>query len=149
MRTLIVGLILVLSCGSAAAESESAANAAQIRALLSSMFDKPGSKVRTDPVVVVKGHAIAGWTQGKLAGRALLRKESGGWILVACGGDAMKEVKTLRDSGIVLADAHHLAAQVDFAEAKIPEARRKRFATFGPVVDAAAMHGTGAGHHTH
>ena len=42
-----------------------------------------------DPVVVEGDHAIAGWVQGDMGGRAHLRRKGHDWQLVLCSGDPL------------------------------------------------------------
>lgn len=148
MRTFLATLTLSLACFCVGAQSVQQADAALIRSLLTSMFDKPGAKLDVNPIVVANAHAIASWTQGDMGGRALLRKDKGKWTLVACAGDGLKEEQTLQQTGMPKADATSLARQLASAEAAIPQERRKRFSLFGPMTDAAAAHKPGA-HSSH
>jgi hypothetical protein len=72
----------------------------QIQALISSTYDKPDHKVETSPIAVAEDYAIADWVQGKRGGRALLHRVNGKWVIMACGADGLKELKTLADAGI-------------------------------------------------
>ena len=140
MRLLRIALPMMLIALTTAAHSADVPDAQQIRALLSSTFDKPDARVVAEPVVVTGTHAIASWTQGDMGGRALLRKDKGKWILVACAGDGLKEAGTLETAGIPRDAAGKLIRQLAAAEAMVPEERRKRFSLFGPMVDAGTAH---------
>lgn len=140
MKRLLKILLISFFCSSAFAQPAVQSDVQQIRALLSATFDKPDAKVLADPVVVSGAHAIAGWTQGDMGGRALLRKENTKWSLIACAGDGLKEAKTLESAGIPKGSAQALVRQLIAAEAKVPEQRRKRFSLFGPMVDASTAH---------
>ena len=144
MKQILRWVAAIALAFSAVAHAAAPSEDNRIRALLSSMFDKPDSKVVADPIVVVGEHAIASWTQGEAGGRALLRRKDGEWKLVACGGDGLKDARALEQAGIPRSAAARLAQQVAAAERSVPEVRRKRFDLFGPTVDAAAMHRPGA-----
>lgn len=148
----IVVLLCVSLLASGAHAQAQSSDAAAVRASIKTMFDKPGAPVEVDPVSVVKGYAVAGWTQEKQGGRALLRQEKGKWMVVACGGDGMAKADTLKMAGMKQADAVSLEKAVDKAEAAIPAERRRMFALFNGVVkmdgahghDAHAAHGSAA-----
>ena len=116
--------------------------AVAIRHLLSNTFEKPDSRLSLDPVVVEEDAALVGWVQGDLAGRAFLRDKDGHWVIVACGGDALKLASTLRRLGLPEAQAARLSQSMVAAEAKIDVQRVARFATFGDLVEM------GSGAHT-
>lgn len=102
-----------------------------IRQVLKSTWDKPESPLHVETVAIVSNHALAGWTQGARGGRALMfRNSSGEWMVQACGGDGLKEVKTLEQSSIPSSDAASLASAVSAAESKLPAATRALFSTF-------------------
>ncbi len=133
-------LLLALVAVSFNVQSADPPDAQQIRTLLSSTFDKPGSKVVAEPIVVNGAHAIASWTQGDTGGRALLRKDKGKWVLVACSGDGLREAGTLEAAGIERGSARALARQLSVAESKVPAERRNRFSLFGPTLESSAAH---------
>ncbi|WP_245322922.1 copper uptake system-associated protein [Bradyrhizobium valentinum] len=64
-----------------------------VRHLLHTTFDKPEARVVVDPVAVADGYALAGWTQGEMGGRALLRHRQGRWALILCAGDGIRTPK--------------------------------------------------------
>ena len=71
-------------------------DAASIRALMASTWDKPDAKLIVDPVVINAGYAVASWTQGNRGGRALLRKNGNHWAVVLCSGDPLRDASVLR-----------------------------------------------------
>lgn len=109
-------------------------DADQIRALIGTTWDKPGSKVAIDPVVISGHHAIASWTQGPHGGRALLRRDDKGWSVVLCSGDPLKEARWLAEAGVPPSDASRLATDLAAAEARVPPERRTKFSLFEGVV---------------
>lgn len=117
-----------MSCGENHSDEE------QIRHLLSSTFDRADSRVNADPVVIADSYAIAGWTQGEKGGRALLRRERGEWVVVACAGDSFKNAIALEASGVPKGDARRLAELQRIAEGGVSKERRRLFDSFGPVV---------------
>ena len=146
MKIFLVIIMAAVFCCAANARPAAQTDVQQIRALLSSMFDKPESKVLADPIIVSGQHAIADWTQGDMGGRALLRKKKDKWTLVACAGDGLKEANVLESTGISKGSAARLAQQLARAEAKVPEDRRSRFSLFGPMADAQAAHSPDSSH---
>lgn len=122
--------------------------AVHIRKLMADQFDKPEQRLQVDPVVVVADHAIAGWTQGDMGGRALLRRKGHQWQIVLCSGDQLKSVDTLTKVGLAAGPAKHLAASLAAAEAKTDPARLAMFAKFdGILMLDGSGHHPPAGHH--
>lgn len=101
-----------------------------VRHLLHSTFDKPEAKLVVEPVVVAAGYAIAGWTQGDMGGRALLRNKQGRWTLILCAGDGIKSAEALRHTGIEAATASVLANALVKAEEVLPPERLAKFSGF-------------------
>lgn len=135
-------LAIAISFGASAGPTETASDEASIRHVLMATFDKPEARLVVDPVVVVGGHAVAGWSQGERGGRALLFRHGGSWQVTLCAGDGLKEASLLREAGIAQADADALAKGLAAAEARLPAAQRARFSTFDGVVrmDANGQH---------
>ena len=115
-----------------------------VRHLLISTFDKPDAPLTVEPVTVAADTAVAGWVQGEVGGRALLRKKNGAWTLVLCSGDALKDVTALSEFGFTAEQARSLAASIAAAEAKLDPTLVAKFSTFDGVV---MMDGNG-GHPT-
>jgi hypothetical protein len=121
-----------------------------IRSVIGATWDKPDSKVETDPVVVSGNFAVASWTQGDRGGRALLRRGDGRWSVVLCSGDPLKEAGWLVEAGVPGPDAEQIAAGLAAAEALLPAERRGKFALFeGTVSGEAETHHPAAHHHHH
>jgi hypothetical protein len=124
-----------------------------IRHVLMSTFDKPDARLVVDPVVVSGDHAIAGWSQGDMGGRALLRKKGHAWDVVLCAGDDLKRTDVLSKVGLPAADAKTLSAALAVAEAGVPPERLALFSKFEGLVmvggDGGHGHGQPAGHHPH
>lgn len=116
------------------ARADDLAPPAQIKALMAGMFDRPDSKLEVDPVVVVSDHAIAGWSQGDMGGRALLRRKGRDWQLILCSGDQLKSVDNLVKMGLPADMARPLAAKLSEAESKLPSQRLALFAKFDGIV---------------
>jgi hypothetical protein len=116
--------------------AQAAGDAEEIRALIGKTWDKPGSKVETDPVVVSGAHAVASWTQAQHGGRALLRRGDKGWSVVLCSGDPLTQAAWLVEAGVPSEDARRLSRDLAAAEARIPDARRGQFSLFEGVVGA-------------
>ena len=105
-----------------------------IRAVIHGMFDRPDAELVVDPIAVVDGFAVAGWTQGEMGGRAFLKEQHGHWTLVLCTGDEIKSVEALTASGVPPETARQLAAEIAAAEADVDSARLAMFASFGGIV---------------
>lgn len=122
-----------------------------IRAVMMQTFDKPEERLAVDPVVASGDHAIAGWSQGDMGGRALLRKKGHAWEIVLCAGDDLKKADVLTKVGLPAAAANTLSASLAAAEAKLPPDRLALFSKFEGLVmvggDGHHGHGQPAGHH--
>jgi hypothetical protein len=115
-----------------------------IRAAMMKTWDKPDARLVVDPVVVSGDHAIAGWSQGDMGGRALLRKKGHAWDVVLCAGDDLKKTDVLTKVGLPAAAAKALSASLATAEAKVPPDRLALFSKFEGLVMV-----SGEGHHGH
>ncbi len=139
--------MLVLAQLSSAVASDQDA----IRAVLMQTFDKPEEQLVVDPVVASGDYAIAGWSQGDMGGRALLRKKGHAWEIVLCAGDDLKKADVLTEVGLPAAVAKTLSASLAAAEAKVSPDRLALFSTFEGLVmvggDGHNGHGQPAGHH--
>jgi hypothetical protein len=125
-------------------KADDSASPQQIQAIISSTYDKPDHKVETSPIAVIDDYAVADWTQGERGGRALLHRSNGKWIIMACGADGLKEVKTLTEAGIPDKTAKSLVTQLTNAEESVSPDRLKQFSLFGTKDDPAAHE-----HHHH
>ena len=96
------------------------ADEAAISKSLHASFDRPDSRLTIAPVVVSGDHAIAGWAQGEMGGRALLRKKGESWQLVLCAGDGIKSRDALAKAGVPAQDAAALERDLAAAEGKLP-----------------------------
>ena len=105
-----------------------------IKHLMMASFDKPEAPLTVEPVTVYKDIAVAGWAQGEMGGRALLRKKDDRWILTLCSGDALKEAKSLQQFGLNAQEAEAMAKAVVDAETKLDPSLVAKFATFDGVV---------------
>ena len=116
--------------------------------LMMATFDKPEAPLTVEPVTVYKDVAVAGWSQGEMGGRALLRKKENDWVLTLCSGDALKEAKSLQHFGLSAEEAEAMAKAVVEAEAKLDPVLVAKFATFDGVVmmDSEGNHPPAEGH---
>ena len=135
-----IGAVAMLMAGATISLAQGDEHA--IRQLLHATFDTPGSRVSIDPVVVVGNHALVGWTQGDLGGRALMRRKHGTWQVHLCSGDAIKASEALQQTGISAPDADKLARDIEVAERAIAPERRAQFSRFEGTVlmDAGGSH---------
>lgn len=141
-------LIMAGLCAGAGAAFASDTDA--IRAAMMKTWDRPDSRLVVDPVVVSPEYAIAGWSQGEMGGRALLRKKAGAWEVTMCGGDDLKKPDLLVKAGMTPATAQKLAADLARSEAALPRERLALLSKFEGLVtvDPAAGH-QASGHSPH
>ncbi|MFO1142173.1 MAG: copper uptake system-associated protein [Amaricoccus sp.] len=121
-------------------------DAADIRQLMTAMFERPDAPLDVDPVTVHGDIAIAGWVQGDMGGRALLRKEEGAWELSLCAGNALREPSGLEQLGLPATEAAALAAAVVASEAGLDPGRLAKFARFEGVIRMGADEPSAGGH---
>lgn len=112
----------------------------EVRDLLLQSFDRPDQPLTVGPITIEDGAAVAGWTQGNLGGRALLRFEDGAWRLVACAGDALIEASTLQGLGLSPSQAMALARRQREAEAGLLPERLRALASFNGLQDMRGDH---------
>lgn len=112
----------------------STAEQTAIMAVLHGMFDKPGSELVIEPVVVEGDFAVADWIQGDMGGRAFLKRDAGKWTLQLCTGDEIRSAVALKASGVPAGTAERLAASIVDAEKAISPQRLKKFASFQGTV---------------
>jgi hypothetical protein len=109
-------------------------DAGEITHLMMATFDTPATPLVVEPVTVHGDLAIAGWVQGGMGGRALLRHEDGSWELSLCAGDALRQAAGLQQLGLPPGEAKTLAAAVVAAEAGLDPAVLAKFASLEGVV---------------
>jgi hypothetical protein len=114
----------------------------QIKAVMDGTWDRPDQRLQVSPIVVVSDHALAGWTQGEMGGRALLRRKGHEWQIVLCSGDQLKSEEALTKIGLPADAAKILAARLAEAEGKIEPGRLALFSRFDGIVmmDASGHH---------
>lgn len=145
----IAAIIVLGNFPTHAAAPGNSAVQANIRTLISSSYDQPGSKVDAAPIVTAGDYAIADWVQGKKGGCALLRNSGGKWEIVLCAGDGLKEPATLAQAGVPASTAAALLAQLEAAERDVTVERRKRFGLFGAAIDPRRHDGNAAARSRH
>ena len=107
---------------------------AAVKRVLMAMFDKPEAPLTVIPVTVEGDVAVAGWAQGEMGGRALLRRKHRTWSLVLCSGDALKEASSLRGFGLDHGQAERMAAAIARAEAVLEPELVEAFSRFDGVM---------------
>jgi len=105
-----------------------------VRHVLMQMFDKPEQPLAVDPVTVEGDIAVAGWAQGEMGGRALLRRKGADWQLILCSGDTLTEAKSLQQFGLTAEQAEGMAADVVTAEARLDPSVVQKFSRFDGVM---------------
>jgi hypothetical protein len=109
-------------------------DAGDIRHLMMATFDKPEAPLTLGPIVARDDLAIAGWAQGDMGGRALLREEDGAWALSLCAGDALRRPAALEQLGLSAAQALSLADAVVAAESQADPVLVAKFSRFEGIV---------------
>ena len=127
--TLILMLILSQNVNVVAGEQED-----KITKLLMDMFNQPNNPLKINPIVVENDYAIAGWSQGDKGGRALLTNTNNKWTIQLCAGDALKDAKFLKDSGVDSKIIPTILKKLATAEAKLDAMTLKRFSEFKEIV---------------
>jgi hypothetical protein len=133
---LLAGMMLAAAVAPAAQAADG--DALVIRQRMMAQFDRPDQPLTVDPIVTGGGYAVAGWTQGDMGGRALLRRDDQGWRIILCSGDGLKDASLIRQAGASAEVAADLARRVAAAEAAIDPARRAYFSRFQGVVEVEA-----------
>lgn len=112
---------------------------------MKSTWDKPAEPINIPSLAVVADYAVAGWTQGDMGGRALLRKKADGWSIILCAGDQLRQVETLRKAGIADAVAQRLASDIDLSERAVSPKDLAMYSRFEGLVtiDPNTAHGHG------
>jgi len=129
LRLLIFASFAMIS--SAMAQDD---DSAAVRRALTDIYDKPEARISVDAVVVEDGVAIADWSQGDLAGRALLRRKGGVWGIALCAGDALRQKASLERLGMSPMQAGSLAERLAAAERSLSPATLARMAQFDGIV---------------
>ncbi len=117
------------------------ADKAAIQSIMRGTFDKPEAPLGVEPVVA-SDYAIAGWAQGDMGGRALLRRKGREWSIVLCSGDALKSADALVKAAVPAATADALAKGLAEAEARLDPKVVAQFSRFEGLVmmDEAGHH---------
>jgi hypothetical protein len=146
-RFILATLATLFLLPAAARATGEATEAASIRTLISTIYDKPEARVQTDPVVVIGDHAVADWIQGERGGRALMRREQGKWQVVMCAGEGLRHADTLQQGGVPATTAKQMAKKLAQAEKPLASSLRKQFDLFGSTSDP--INKEHAGHPAH
>ena len=124
---LLLAVAVVLHARAAAAD---VADQTAIATLLHGTFDRKDAQLTIAPIVVVGDYAIAGWTQGEMGGRALLRKKAQQWSLILCAGDKIKSARSLMTAGVSGPDASALERDLAAAESAMSKQQTAMFSRF-------------------
>ncbi|WP_158515999.1 copper uptake system-associated protein [Pararhodobacter sp. CCB-MM2] len=102
--------------------------------LMMNQFDRPEAPLTVEPVTILGDSAIAGWRQGDMAGRALLRRSADGWAIVLCAGEEVLDPAFLAHNGIGMEAAHGLTDAARSAESGLGAELIARLDAFDGVV---------------
>lgn len=142
-----IGMMLAATLAACSGSPEPAGTQADAKAIAAQMhgtWDRPDSPLDVGPIVVHKDYAIAGWTQGSMGGRALLKREHGSWSTILCAGDGMRGADGLAAVGLPMDDAEALSRKLIQAEDSVSADRLARMAEFRGIVRMKT-----SGHKTH
>lgn len=109
-------------------------DAAAIHDVLTTMFDRPESRLSLAPPSIEADAAVVGWVQGEFGGRALLRKHGDNWRIELCGGDAGKDASALTGFGVAPAQALILSRRIADTEASLDHALIEKFSRFDGIM---------------
>lgn len=121
----------------------SSAETGAITHLMMAQFDRPEAPLTVEPITISGDTAIAGWRQGDMAGRALLRQGPEGWVIVLCAGEEVLDPQFLAHHGVDGPAAQSLTEAARGAETGLGAALIARLDAFEGVV----LIGPGEGHH--
>lgn len=130
MRTLSLmialgGITLLTACGGTTMAEDRTA----IINLLQATYGGAASEVTVEPVVVRMQYGIADWTHTDRGGRVLVRKQRGGWTIIAAGGDELRDPEFLAKAGVPEPAAKALVNMLIAAERGVSEHRLAVLAT--------------------
>ncbi|MEQ1820478.1 MAG: copper uptake system-associated protein [Terricaulis sp.] len=128
-RSAFLAALVLASCGPAANE-----DAAAIEALMRATWDRPDAPLDIGPIAISSEHAVAGWTQGEMGGRALLTKHEGQWRVLLCAGDGIRSADGLISVGVPETQAHALATRLAEQEQRANPQRLAAMSRFEGVV---------------
>ncbi len=141
MKAFSIFLLSAVLLASSPARSDST-DAPAIASVMKAIWDKPESPLVVEPVVTDGDIGLAGWSQGDMGGRAMLRRTHGKWNIVLCSGDSLRSAATLTSVGIPTDQATRLADALVKAEKGADPARLAKFSRFDGMVMM-----DGSGHH--
>ena len=136
MKSWILGMVVAAALAACNGSPAPGATADE-RAIASQMhatWDRPDAPLEVGPIVVDNDYAVAGWTQGAMGGRALLRRENGAWTTVLCAGDGIRDAEGLGAVGMPASQATALAAKLADAEKELSAERLALMASFRGIV---------------
>jgi len=132
-----IGVMLaatLAACSGAHAPADTPADEKAIAAQMHATWDRPDSPLDVGPIVVHENYAIAGWTQGPMGGRALLKREHDSWNTILCAGDGIRSADGLAAVGMPMDDASALSRKLIAAEKSVSAERLARMAEFRGIV---------------
>src|SRR5690606_27578078 len=124
---------LLCACAGPASEP-AAADQAAILEQMHATWDRPEIPLDAGPIAIDGDWAVAGWTQGRMGGRALLRREHGAWTTVLCAGDGIRSQQGLIEAGIPSAQAQAQASKLTAVEAGVAPERLALMSAFAGIV---------------
>ena len=125
----IVGCLLFLWADTALA-AQSADESVKVSKALTQLFARPDARLTVDAVAVVSDHSLASWSQSGRGGRALLRRVSGNWQIILCGGKDLMQVDALTKAGVPATQAQAISQQLSSSEQKLPAVKRLAYDNF-------------------
>jgi hypothetical protein len=129
-RAKLVGFFVLSMWAGITFAVEGEVESAKVSKVLTQLFDRPNSRLTVDAVAVASDHSLASWSQAGRGGRALLKRVSGKWQIVLCGGKELMHVDALKKAGVPAADARTIGQHLTSLELKLPAAKRLAFDSF-------------------
>ena len=126
--------VAISLCFGLPALADEAGDVQAAKTALKATFDKPDNPLSVEPVVVSGDYGIADWSQGKMGGRALLRRKGDTWVIALCSGDALRSAATLRKIGLPQKAADAPAGKLAEAEKHVDAPRLAQLASFEGTV---------------
>jgi hypothetical protein len=125
-----IGVFLLGGLSGCGASSSVAEEKTAIINLVQSAYGGSSGDMLIEPVIVRTKYGVADWVQGEGGGRALVRKEGGGWKVVATAGDEMRDVEFLTKAGVPEAEAKALVNSLIASERQLSDAKLAKFDSY-------------------
>ncbi len=140
-RAELIGFFILSMWAGITCAVEGEVESAKVSKVLTQLFDRPNSRLTVDAVVVVSDYSLASWSQASRGGRALLKRVSGNWQIVLCGGKELMQVDALAKAGVPATQAQAISQRLSSSEQKLPAVKRLAYDNF--TMEPATSHSLG------